>query len=143
MYKAEKDLDILQIQHQALEQEGQRAWEDTSNKEAELSHFNEVVAGLENRVETAASEFEVIVDFENKVQEQIAATEIEINTVQETIIRESRKLDAKQNEYNLTKSLVDNLEGFPESIRFLRKIQIGLKTHRFSATYYFAAKSTG
>src|SRR5690606_17504996 len=29
--------------------------------------------------------------------------------------------DARQNEYNLTKSLVDNLEGFPESIRFLKK----------------------
>src|SRR5690606_24047849 len=28
---------------------------------------------------------------------------------------------AKQNEYQLTKSLVDNLEGYPESIKFLRK----------------------
>src|SRR5690606_11687435 len=37
------------------------------------------------------------------------------------ISRESRLVDAKQNEYNLTKSLVDNLEGFPESIKFLRK----------------------
>ncbi|MDO8991420.1 MAG: chromosome segregation protein SMC, partial [Daejeonella sp.] len=35
--------------------------------------------------------------------------------------QESRKLDSKQNEYNLTKSMVDNLEGFPESIRFLKK----------------------
>src|SRR6185503_19934704 len=49
-YKAEKDLDILQIQQQALEQEGQRNMEDATNKEAELSHFNEVVAALELRV---------------------------------------------------------------------------------------------
>jgi chromosome segregation protein len=33
----------------------------------------------------------------------------------------TRKLDASQNEYNLTKSLVDNLEGFPEAIKFLKK----------------------
>ncbi|MCK5702023.1 MAG: chromosome segregation protein SMC, partial [Cyclobacteriaceae bacterium] len=33
----------------------------------------------------------------------------------------ARKLDARQNEYNLTKSLVDNLEGFPEAIKFLKK----------------------
>lgn len=33
----------------------------------------------------------------------------------------SRKLDARENEYNLTKSLVDNLEGFPEAIKFLKK----------------------
>ena len=60
-------------------------------------------------------------EFENKLQEQIAAAQDELNEVQEIIIRESRKLDAKQNEYNLTKSMVDNLEGFPESIRFLKK----------------------
>ncbi len=120
-YKTEKDLDILQIQQQALEQEGQRNMEDTSNKEVELSHFNEVVAGLQGRVEIAELEYQQIVEFENKLQEQITATAGEIDTVQEAIIRESRKLDAKQNEYNLTKSMVDNLEGFPESIRFLKK----------------------
>jgi len=120
-YKAEKDLDILQIQQQALEQESQRNMEDATNKEVELSHFNEVVAGLQTRVETAEKEYQVVVEFENNLQEQITATDSELNTVQETIIRESRKLDAKQNEYNLTKSMVDNLEGFPESIRFLKK----------------------
>jgi chromosome segregation protein len=120
-YKAEKDLDILQIQQQALEQESQRNMEDATNKEAELSHFNEAVYGLQDRVELAEKDFQQIVDFENKLQEDIKATETELNTVQEGIIREGRKLDAKQNEYNLTKSMVDNLEGFPESIRFLKK----------------------
>jgi chromosome segregation protein len=120
-YKAEKDLDILQIQQQALEQESQRNMEDATNKEAELSHFNEAVYGLQDRVEVAEKDFQEIVDFESKLQEDIKATEAELNTVQEGIIREGRKLDAKQNEYNLTKSMVDNLEGFPESIRFLKK----------------------
>ncbi len=120
-YKAEKDLDILQIQQQALEQESQRNMEDTTNKEAELSHFNEVTAGLQLRVDLAEKDFQRLVEFENNLQEQIKVTENELITVQESIIREGRKLDAKQNEYNLTKSMVDNLEGFPESIRFLKK----------------------
>lgn len=120
-YKAEKDLDILKIQEQALEQEGQRNMEDATNKEAELSHFNTAVYGLQERVEAAEKDYNETVDLEAKLQEQITATETELNTVQETIIRESRKLDAKQNEYNLTKSMVDNLEGFPESIRFLKR----------------------
>ena len=38
-YKTEKQLDILQIQQQALEQESERNMEDTTNKEAELLHF--------------------------------------------------------------------------------------------------------
>ncbi|MEO3407934.1 chromosome segregation protein SMC [Mucilaginibacter sp. CAU 1740] len=120
-YKAEKDLDILQIQQQALEQESQRNMEDATNKEVELSHFNQVVAELQYRKESLDSEFEQAVEFENKLKEQIAETDIELNSVKDTVIKESRKLDAKQNEYNLTKSMVDSLEGFPESIRFLKK----------------------
>ncbi len=120
-YKVEKDLDILQIQQQSLEQESERNMEDATNKEVELSHFNEVVAGLESRVQIAETDYQLMVEFEEKLQEQMIGTETELNTLQETIIRESRKLDAKQNEYNLTKSMVDNLEGFPESIRFLKK----------------------
>ncbi len=120
-YKAEKDLDILQIQQQALEQESQRNMEDATNKEAELSHFNEVVAALELRVGDAEADHQQVVEYEKDLQEQIKVAEDEAHTLQESIIREGRKLDAKQNEYNLTKSMVDNLEGFPESIRFLKK----------------------
>ncbi|MGZ3929492.1 MAG: chromosome segregation protein SMC, partial [Mucilaginibacter sp.] len=121
IYKSEKDLEILQIQQQALEQESQRNMEDATNKEAELSHFNQVVAELQFRSETMEKELQLIVEFENKLQDQIKSNETESGTVKDSIIRESRKLDAKQNEYNLTKSMVDNLEGFPESIRFLKK----------------------
>jgi chromosome segregation protein len=120
-YKTEKDIDILQIQEQALEQESQRNIEDATNKEAELSHFNQVVAELQNRAESMEKELATIVDFENKLQQQIKDTETGSENVKDTIIKESRKLDAKQNEYNLTKSMVDSLEGFPESIRFLKK----------------------
>lgn len=121
VYKTEKDIDILGIQQQALEQESVRNMEDATNKEVELSHFNRVVAELDYRTETVKNEFELAVEAENRLQEQILQTETELKTVNDNIIADSRKLDAKQNEYNLTKSLVDNLEGFPESIRFLKK----------------------
>lgn len=119
-YKAEKDIDILQIQQQALEQESQRNMEDATSKKAELSHFNEAIEELQQRTETAANECHAEVEQENILQKQVIDIETELNSVKETIVGESRKLDAKQNEYNLTKSLVDNLEGFPESIRFLK-----------------------
>ena len=121
VYKTEKDLDILQIQQQALEQESQRNMEDTTNKEVELSHFNQVVAELEQRTQTLEQEYHILVDFEQKIKDQLITIDEDLNTVKESIIADSRKLDAKQNEYNLTKSMVDNLEGFPESIRFLKR----------------------
>ncbi|WP_107830723.1 chromosome segregation protein SMC [Mucilaginibacter yixingensis] len=123
IYKAEKDLDILRIQEQALEQESLRNMEDAEGKEVELSHFNEVVADLQQRTEALQTELSVAVTAEEKLQEQIKTADEELTRVKDTAVVESRKLDAKQNEYNLTKSLVDNLEGFPESIRFLKKNQ--------------------
>jgi chromosome segregation protein len=121
IYQAEKDLDILRIQQQALEQESQRNMEDTASREVELSHFNQLVAELESRTQTAEGEQRTAIAFEAQLQEQIKETEALINTTKDQVSQHSRQLDAKQNEYNLTKSMVDNLEGFPESIRFLKK----------------------
>ncbi len=121
IYKAEKDAEILVIQQQALEQESLRNIEDASGKEVELSAFIKTLAELQYRSETLAKELELAIDVATKLKERIAATEQELAVVKEHVVTESRKLDAKQNEYNLTKSLVDNLEGFPESIRFLKK----------------------
>ncbi len=121
IYNAEKELDIFRIQQQALEQESARNMEDATNKEAELSHFNQVVAELQFRAETMEKELQLLTEFEDKLQEQIKTAETESEEIKNSIIQDSRKLDARQNEYNLTKSMVDNLEGFPESIRFLKK----------------------
>jgi len=35
------------------------------------------------------------------------------------LAEENRKLDAKRNEHDLLKSLVDSMEGYPESVKFL------------------------
>jgi chromosome segregation protein len=121
IYQAEKELDILRIQQQALEQESQRNMEDTASREVELSHFNQLVTELEYRTETAQDEHRLAIEFENQLQLHIKETEASIADTREQLSQCSRQLDAKQNEYNLTKSLVDNLEGFPESIRFLKK----------------------
>ena len=58
---------------------------------------------------------------EERVQERIGGVEKTIEMIREELTSTGRKLDARQNEYNLTKSLVENLEGFPEAIKFLKK----------------------
>src|ERR1700754_242166 len=75
IYKAEKDLDILQIQQQALEQESLRNMEDATNKEAELFHFNEVVADLQVRSETMEQEHRFLVDYEKHLHDEIETIE--------------------------------------------------------------------
>ncbi len=121
LHQLEKNLAILHIQKDALQQESTRNVTDAQSKEVELNEFNKVLADLENRLQSQKQEFELAQQLEADLQEQIVQSQHVLEQQKQELSSESRKLDAKQNEYNLTKSMVDNLEGFPESIRFLKK----------------------
>lgn len=121
LYQLEKDLAVLQIQKDALQQETSRRDFDTTSKEVELDRFEKAVVELEGRVDAIQVQYEQQYAAETALSERILATETLLTDLTEHLQKETRLYDAKQHEYNLLKSLVDNLEGFPESIRFLRK----------------------
>ncbi|MGV3705187.1 MAG: chromosome segregation protein SMC [Arcticibacter sp.] len=121
VHTTEKDLTILKIQRDALYEESRRHLEDTQSKEAELNQFNIAIEALDQQLNSRTNEFAELEEFEKNLADQIRFSEDIIHQSREQQASESRKLDALRNEYNLTKSLVDNLEGFPESIRFLKK----------------------
>jgi chromosome segregation protein len=123
----EKNLAILHIQRDALQQESTRNTSDAQSKEVELMEFNIVIADLEQRLQTQQQELSLAQKIEADLQEKLKLGEETIQQKKQENQDLDRKLDAKQNEYNLTKSMVDNLEGFPESIRFLRKNTIWAK----------------
>ena len=64
-----------------------------------------------------------LADLEEKETERLAQLENLEQQQEDLNFRKSRltrELDSKRNEYQLTKSMVENLEGFPDSIRFLK-----------------------
>ena len=121
LYQSEKETDILSIQKEALTQESRRNIEDTVNRETELNEFNIAVIKLEAQIETKKHVLTHLQSQEEDLKQQIIDTEDTLAANKDELNQSIRKVDAKQNEFNLTKSLVDNLEGFPESIRFLKK----------------------
>ena len=54
-------------------------------------------------------------------KEQIFQTQSVLEGLRSNLADENRKLDAKKNEHDLLKSLVDSMEGYPESVKFLHK----------------------
>ncbi|MEO8720078.1 MAG: chromosome segregation protein SMC [Ginsengibacter sp.] len=52
-------------------------------------------------------------------KEQILGTQAELDRMRNGLADENRILDAKQNEHDLLKSLIDKMEGYPESVKFL------------------------
>ncbi len=121
VYSLEKEVTILHIQQEALSQESNRNLSDANNTEAALNEFNKAIALLENKLASKQNECALLQKQEDEIQQHIVATKESILVSKERLSTKNRLLDAKQNEYNLTKSLVDNLEGFPESIRFLKR----------------------
>ncbi|MEY3874065.1 MAG: hypothetical protein RL363_786 [Bacteroidota bacterium] len=51
----------------------------------------------------------------------IFETQAQLELLRSKLADQTRILDAKKNEYDLLKSLVDSMEGYPESVKFLHK----------------------
>lgn len=121
LYQAEKDRDILQIQKDTLLNESLRNTQDADAKNIELNDFNAALANLLLHQTNTKNELNDALVFEETLVLNIVENENELGVLKENLTTITRKLDARQNEFNLTKSLVDNLEGYPQSIRFLKK----------------------
>ncbi|MBC8173514.1 MAG: AAA family ATPase, partial [Chitinophagales bacterium] len=65
--------------------------------------------------------FDTLITNENILKEKIHSVQTEIETLRNTVADVRRKLDAKKNEHSLTKNLYESFEGFPESIKYLKK----------------------
>lgn len=121
VYQLNKDIEIKEIQIQTLQQELDKASSDTSEKTASLAMFDSKVEEVSLQLSSEKAQLQKLKDFESNLHQSIEIAEGNIEVVRDQLVQHSRQLDAKQNEYNLTKSLVENLEGFPEAIKFLKK----------------------
>jgi chromosome segregation protein len=45
----------------------------------------------------------------------------ELEVLRQQLMEQNRKLDQRRNEYDLLKSLIDSMEGYPDSVKFLHK----------------------
>lgn len=121
VYQLNKSVEIKQIQLSSLKQQLEKAASETTESTASLSEFDKKAGELNEVIREKEVQFDRLKQSEDELQESILTTINTIEVIKEELTQNSRKLDALQNEYSLTKSLVDNLEGFPEAIKFLKK----------------------
>jgi chromosome segregation protein len=92
-------------------------------KQAKLS-LESLSSGIQKLEEDEIIQQSFIKDIDDKEQlriSQLAHLENQKEIYHQKLVKTRRELDAIRNELKLTKSMVDNLEGFPESIHFLSK----------------------
>jgi chromosome segregation protein len=120
-FQFNKELEIREIQLASFKQELERTATDSNQQSASLAEFEKKFALLSEEIAQKNSYLEKLKREEEDVYQRIASLEKTIEMIREEMTQNSRKLDARQNEFQLTKSLVENLEGFPEAIKFLKK----------------------
>ncbi|MEP7253138.1 MAG: chromosome segregation protein SMC, partial [Ginsengibacter sp.] len=95
--------------------------EEQKNREASLEKFEKEKREKEQELEEKKTTLEQLKEHNAFTKEQILETQAELEKLRAELAAENRTLDARQNEYDLLKSLIDTMEGYPESVKFLHK----------------------
>ena len=77
----------------------------------------------ENELDEKKATLEQLKQHNAFTKEQILETQAALEKLRSELAEENRTLDARQNEHDLLKSLIDTMEGYPESVKFLYKNQ--------------------
>ena len=121
VFELEKKRAINQSRIDNFQQQQQRNVQDMETRKQDMSELDERLKALEAKEEEARKEVEAREMAEEMRQQKVTESEQRLEDLNQRRTKVNRTLDAKRNEYKLTKSMIESLEGFPESIRFLNQ----------------------
>lgn len=124
VFELEKQKAINNNQVENLQRDIDQGSNAIKERKLEVEGLESQLKDLELKEKKQSESLSKLEQEELKRQGMIRETEPMIEDLRKEIAEVNRKLDARRNEYKLTKSMVDNLEGFPESIKFLNKSKV-------------------
>ncbi len=120
-FEAEKKVAVADTSVQNI----QRAIDQLENeKAAREEQYTSLSAELEEKdkqLGNRKTDLEQLQQHQEHTKEQILHTQSILDGLRNELAQETRKLDAKKNEHALLKSMIDSMEGYPESVKFLHK----------------------
>lgn len=118
-FDAEKKVAVADTSIQNLQRSTFQISEENNNRDAQINQLQLELTDKEETLEAKRIDLQQLQEHHEKTKEQIFATQSELETLRSKLAEENRIYDAKRNEYNLLKSMVDKMEGYPESVKFL------------------------
>ncbi|MEZ5007535.1 MAG: chromosome segregation protein SMC [Chitinophagales bacterium] len=119
--EAEKQLAILESKLENLKSNIQRSLFEKEERTEALTKLNASMEKVQKEIEKQQALISSLKEKEVANSESIEKLELLIEEKRNASIDHKRELDAKNNEFRLTKNMIDSLEGFPESIKYLKK----------------------
>ncbi|MEO5889733.1 MAG: chromosome segregation protein SMC [Ferruginibacter sp.] len=120
-FEAEKKVAVADTSIQNLQRTIVQIQDEKSQRQSQLQQLEAERKIKADELEQRKIDLQQLQDQHEFTKEQIFQTQSMLEGLRAELAEENRKLDSKKNEYALLKSLVDSMEGYPESVKFLHK----------------------
>ncbi len=120
-FDAEKKVAIADTSVMNLQRSMQQVQDEKAQRTGQITQLSTERTETEEKLGTKQQELQDLVAKHEEVKSKILQSQEQMETLRAKLVEENRKLDSRRNEHDLLKSLVDSLEGYPDSIKFLKK----------------------
>ena len=120
IFETEKKIAVKTSQRESYINEIQTNKIRFQSRKSEVDDLVENLGKTEEERKNAESQLAHFISEEEQLKKQLVDKEEDIEKTRQELTDLNRQLDANRNEFNLTKSLIDNLEGFPDSVKYLK-----------------------
>ncbi len=118
-FEAEKKVAIADTSIQNLNRAIQQIDDDKVKRDQQRTFLADELHLRERELHIKRTDLEQLQRHQEYTKDQILQTQALLDSLRTRMAEETRKLDSKKNEHDLLKSLIDSMEGYPDSVKFL------------------------
>lgn len=118
-FDAEKRVAVADTSVQNLQRMISQIEEERKQREFQRHQLDSDRMLREKELGIKKVDLEQLQHHQENTKEQILITQALLDGLRNDLAEETRKLDAKKNEHDLLKSMIDSMEGYPDSVKFL------------------------
>lgn len=118
-FEAEKKVAVADTSVSNLQRTIAQMEEEKKLREQQRHHLDQERILHEKELAIKKVDLQQLEQHQEYTKEQILQTQAMLDDLRNQLAAENRKLDAKKNEHDLLKSMIDSMEGYPDSVKFL------------------------
>ncbi|HYM93844.1 MAG TPA: chromosome segregation protein SMC, partial [Chitinophagaceae bacterium] len=118
-FDAEKKVVVADTSVQNLQRMIAQIEDERKLREQQRHQFDQERILKEKELKIKQVDLEQLQKHRDNTKDQILETQALVETLRNKLAEETRKLDSKKNEHDLLRSMIDSMEGYPDSVKFL------------------------
>ena len=118
-FEAEKKVAVADTSIQNVQRAIDQIENERAQREDQRQTLSDELERKEKELEIRKTDLEQLQQHQENTKEQILHTQSVLDGLRNELAAETRILDSRKNEHALLKSMIDSMEGYPDSVKFL------------------------